>query len=285
MRRLCSIISLMWNVRMRASKRPERQSLQDSVGLLEIHVSGAEGIYEERDIAKIVRQYTARALSHQKGRPDSIVISLEDIKQRPQSIKSLPLRTLACRSPRQARGLVCRLLNCCGISEAAINSSFSVTDSPNTMRGAALILSESGRRKEQDKERGLRASRLGISSYADKLLSRRLAVRGINNTTVKEALILASKVAACKEVKAELCISDDPGYTTGYVSSNKYGYVRIPHIKKKGERIGGRVFFLEEDADIASVAGFLERAPVLIKSISPCYGTLTIHEIINSIDN
>ena len=61
---------------------------------------------------------------------------------------------------------------------------------------------------------------------------------GLNNTTVKEAIILASKVAACRQVTAELCISDDPGYTTGYISSKKYGYVRIPHIKKKGEKNG-----------------------------------------------
>ena len=272
---------------MRASKKSKRQLIQTSSrdsGLQEIHVSGAEGIYEEKDLAKIIRQYTTRALSHQKGRPDSIVISLEEIKQRPQSIQSLPVRTLPCRSTRQARSMVRKLLNYCDISEAAINSSFAVTDSPNTMRGAALVLSESGRRKEQDKERGLRASRLGISRYADKILSRNLAVYGINNTTVKEAIILASKVAACKEVKAELCVPDNPGYTTGYVSSKKYGYIRIPHIKKKGERTGGRVFFLEEDADIDTVAGFLEKTPVIINSISPCYVTRTIYEIIDSID-
>ncbi len=52
-------------------------------GCPEIHISGAEGIYDEKEIAKIVRDYTNRALSHQKGRPDSIVISMEEIKQKP----------------------------------------------------------------------------------------------------------------------------------------------------------------------------------------------------------
>ncbi len=106
----------------------------------------------------------------------------------------------------------------------------------------------------------------------------------MNNSTVKEALILASKVAACRQVTAELCVSDDPEYTTGYVSSGRHGYVRIPHIKKKGEKKGGRVFFLEEDADIGSVIGFLEKTPVIINSLSPCYGVRTINEIIDSID-
>jgi len=272
---------------MRASKKSKRQfqktSPRDS-GLLEIHVSGAEGMYEEKEIVKIIRQYTTRALSHQKGRPDSIVISLEEIKQRPQSIQSLPVRTVTCRSPLQARGLIRKLLNSYGISDCAINTSFAVIDSSNAMRGAALVLSKSGTRKEQDKERGIRASRLGISSYADKILSRNLAEHGINNATVKEAIILASKVAVCKDVTAEFCISDDPGYTTGYIASKKYGYVRIPNIKKKGKKTGGRVFFLEEYADIDSVTGFLEKTPVIINSVSTCFGIRTIDEIIDHID-
>jgi 6-carboxyhexanoate--CoA ligase len=192
--------------------------------------------------------------------------------------------TLACRSALQARGLARKLLNSYGISDCAIETAFSVTDSAKTMRGAALVLSKSGSRKEQDKERGIRASKLGISRYADKILSRILEEHGINNTTVKEAIILASKVAACRQVTAELCISDDPGYTTGYISSKKYGYVRIPNIKKKGERMGGRVFFIDEDADIDSVTGFLEKTPVIINRVSPCLETRTIDEIIDNID-
>lgn len=272
---------------MRASRKSRRQIPETSArgnGLPEIHISGAEGLYEEKEIADIVRGYALRALSHQKGKPDSIVLSLEKITQKPKSIQSLPVRTLECRSPLQARGLVCKLLNSCGISDYAIKTSFAVIDSLNNMRGAALVLSQSGRRKEQDKERGIRASRLGISSSANKILTRNLQGHGINNNTVKEAIILASKVAACKEVAAEFCVSDDPGYTTGYVSSKKYGYVRIPHIKKKGEMTGGRVFFLEEDADISSVTGFLEKTPVIINSVSRCNGTKTLDEIINNID-
>lgn len=272
---------------MRASKKSKRQLSKASdreSKLPEVHISGAEGIYEEKETANIVREYTLRALSHQKGRPDSIVISLEEIKQRPRSIQSLPVRTLRCRSPLQACGLVRKLLNSCGISGHAIKTSFAVIYSLNTMRGAALVLSQSGRRKERDKERGVRASMLGISKRAEKILSRNLQAHGINNSTVKEAIILASKVTACKEVIAEFCISDDPGYTTGYLSSKKYGYVRIPHIKIKGERTGGRVFFIEEDADIDSVAGFLEETPVIINSISPCFGTKTVDEIIDHID-
>jgi len=272
---------------MRASQKAKSHITKTSTGdhnFHEIHISGAEGIFEEKDIAKIVREYTLRAIRHQKGRPDSIVISVEELKQKPLAIQSLPVATLKNRSFLQARSQVRNLLKLCGISKNAVRTSLSVADGTNTMRGASFVLSGSGRRVEQDMSRGIRASRLGIGKAAVKLLSQRLAERGINTATVREALILASKVAACPQVMAELCVSDDPDYTTGYVASKKFGYVRIPHIKKKGEKKGGRVFFLVEDADADSVAGFLEKTPVLINSLAPISGVRTLREIINYID-
>ena len=132
------------------------------------------------------------------------------------------------------------------------------------MSGAALILSESGRRADPDKVRGIRVSRLGITEGAERGLARKLARKGINTAIVKEAIILASKVASCRGVIAELCVSDDPDYTTGYVASRIYGYVRIPHIKPKGSLSGGRVFFVDEMADAKSIIEYLEKRPVLV---------------------
>ena len=159
----------MWNIRMRASKRANislSKAATGNRGCPEIHISGAEGIYDEKEIAKIVREYTNRALSHQKGRPDSVVISMEEIKQKPRTVQSLKVSTLSCISPLQARTLVRKLLISSGVSDAAISAAFAVTDSANTMRGAALVLSGSGKRMEPDKERGIRVSRLGISRSA-----------------------------------------------------------------------------------------------------------------------
>ena len=272
---------------MRASKKGRFGATKTAAknrGCPELHISGAEGIYNEKEIAKIVSEYTKRALGHPKGRPDSVVISMEEIKQKPRTVQSLKISTLSCGSPLQAGTLVRKLLLAAGVSAAAISTAFAVTGSSGTMRGAALVLSGSGTRMEPDKERGIRVSRLGISRSAAALLSGKLARRGLNNSTVKEALVLASKVAAFRQVTAELCVSDDPEYTTGYVASRRLGYVRVPHIKKKGEKKGGRVFFLEEDADIDSVIGFLERTPVIINSLSACCGFRTINEIIDSID-
>jgi 6-carboxyhexanoate--CoA ligase len=120
--------------------------------------------------------------------------------------------------------------------------------------------------------RGVRASRLGISKKAELALSASLTRQEINTPTVKEALLLASKVASCNHVVAELCISDDPDYTTGYVASMKLGYVRIPHLKDKGDKEGGRVFFLSDEADISAAIRYLEKTPVILCSVPECFG-------------
>jgi len=277
----------MWNIRMRASKKTGRQgekSPADNHCSPELHISGAEGIFGEKEIAKIVRGYIDRALSHPKGRPDTIVVCAEELTRRPLQIHSLPVTTLSSRSSVQTGSLTQNLLRTCGLSEKAIRAALDVINSPDSMRGAALVLSVSGRRVEPDKKRGIRASRLGITRSAQGVLSRKLGKYGINNATVREAIILASKVAACKEVIAELCVSDDPGYTTGYIASGNFGYIRIPHMKKKGEKKGGRIFFVGEYADVDAVREFMEKTPVIIGNVSPCFGSRTIDEIIDNTD-
>ena len=138
--------------------------------------------------------------------------------------------------------------------------------SEKTMRGASLISAQSGRRLEPDKARGIRVSRLGIDNASEKKLRKRLAAMKIDNTTVKEALILASKVISCRDIVAEICISDDPDYTTGYIASRVTGYLRIPNIKRLGQMHGGRVFFLRPDADIEKTINYLEKKAVVLES-------------------
>lgn len=276
----------MWNIRMRASKsavRGAEPSCTDRSSP-EFHISGAEGIYEEREIATIMRTYLHRAFSHPKGRPDTIVLSAEELHRRPLTITSLPVATLPSKSSLQAGNLIQTLLSLCGISAHAIKTGLAVINSRHAMRGAALVCSTSGRRIEPDRVRGIRASRLGITRTAQAALSRKLGKCGINTFTVREAVILASKVAVCGQVIAELCVSDDPGYTTGYVASGHFGYLRIPYVKKKGEKKGGRVFYVEENADVKAIREFMEITPVLIDHVSPCFGIRTIDEIIDIAD-
>jgi 6-carboxyhexanoate--CoA ligase len=83
-------------------------------------------------------------------------------------------------------------------------------------------------------------------------------------------------------VIAELCISDDPHYTTGYIASNQFGYVRIPCIKQSGRKIGGRVFFIQEGSDIDKMIWYLERTPVIIDRIGTYKGIQPAEEILDN---
>lgn len=229
-----------------------------------VHISGAEGIYEKSEIQKICEKYIKRALTHSRGEPDEIVITIEKIRQKSKTISLLPVITLDCNSPEKARKIITQKLESLGISKKAIDNGFVVLNSKKTMRGASLILLKSGTRVEPDKERGVRVSRMGIEKSTEKNLSEKLSRAKINTTTVKEALVLASKAASWPDVIAEVCISDDPDYTTGYIASKEFGYLRIPNIKRGNEMHGGRVFFIRETADIAGLISYLERKPVII---------------------
>jgi 6-carboxyhexanoate--CoA ligase len=269
----------LWSIRMRASKKlvTRHSSL---VTPKEIHISGAEGIYKKSEIQKIVKQYVERALNHPRGKADKILITIEEIREKPKKIPVLPLVTIKNSSPIEGEKIARKLLRSEGISGIAVDRTFELIKK-DSMRGAAIITAEKGKHLEPDREKGVRVSRLGINKSASKQLSATLTRHGINNETVMEALILASKVSSCNHVIAELCISDDPNYTTGYVASKGLGYVRIPHIKSKGNRRGGRAFFVKEGTGIRGIIEYLERRPVIIGKVCLCRGIISFDEILN----
>ena len=266
----------LYSIRMRASKEVKSQNSK----LTEIHISGAEGLYEASEIQKIVKRYIERALSHPKGKADKIIFTIEDIKQKPKEISALPLSTDNSRTPDEGKDIAIKLLQSLGISKRAINIAFELIKK-GSMRGAAIITVGKGNRLEPDKERGVRVSRLGINKSALKVLSLRLSRLGINTDTVKEAIILASKVASCEHVVAELCVSDDPFYTTGYVASKKFGYLRIPNIKHAGSKSGGRAFFVKEKINVEAIINYFEKVPVIIGRVASYRGIILTDEILN----
>lgn len=250
---------------MRASKTAGRkQSAVNSYK--EIHISGAEGLYEVSEIQKVVKKYIERARKHSKGMPDKITVTIEEIKQRLRVISSLPVATIHSKRPAESKKTAIELLQSFGVSKTAIDRAFELIQK-DKIRGAALLSVGKGDRLDPDRERGVRASRLGITKHAFKVLSARLSLHGLNTDTVKEALILASKVASCKNVVAELCVSDDPFYTTGYIASKTLGYIRIPNIKEKGSKSGGRAFFVKDGVSVEEIIYYLEKVPVIIGNI------------------
>jgi 6-carboxyhexanoate--CoA ligase len=275
---------------MRASKQVQSskfkvKSLKSKIEnqktkIKEIHISGAEGIYRKPEIQKIVKQYIERALNHPRGKADKIVITIEEIREKPKKIPALPIVTVENSSPIEGEKIARKLLQSERISRIAVDRAFELIKKDG-MRGAAIITAEKGKRLEPDNDRGIRVSRLGITNLVLKELSTWLTKEGINNETVKDALILASKVLSCDHVVAELCVSDDPNYTTGYVASKDLGYIRIPHIKRNGSKSGGRAFFVKDGTDIRDIIEYLEKRPGIIGKVSLCRGVVSFDEILN----
>jgi 6-carboxyhexanoate--CoA ligase len=78
-------------------------------------------------------------------------------------------------------------------------------------------------------------------------------------------------VAYAPGIVAELCWSDDPDYTAGYVASVGMGYVRFPILKKLGDAKGGRAFFVDKNAlDMGTFLRYLEQEAALITDIGEC---------------
>ncbi|MBI4698476.1 MAG: 6-carboxyhexanoate--CoA ligase, partial [Nitrospirae bacterium] len=219
-----------YSVRMRASR-------------LGIHISGAEGIYVNEDVIRMVQKYSERAFTHEKGRADEIHITVEELKKKPKTISSLSLCTLDTKNPASAKKSAIEILTRVGITDRAVEEAFKALNIGISMRGAMLMGIE-GVRLEPDLLRGVRVTRMGLTKKSAGILSSKLSKLNLNNDTVKEALILSSKVNNHPMVIGELCISDDPGYTTGYIATRRYGYIRLPHIKKRGIPYGGRAFFI-----------------------------------------
>ena len=242
------------------------------------HVSGAEGIYDEDDITSVVKEFTQRALVHDKGSADDIRLTVEELKERPKLISSLPLYSLNTRNAESAKKAAMKILSSVGISGRAIEEAFNALEVGITMRGAMLMDIE-GVRLEPDLLRGVRVTRMGITKKASTDLSRKLGRLSLNNDTVKEALILASKVHKYRMVLGEICISDDPNYTTGYVATRAHGYIRLPRIKKRGVPYGGRAFFIT-GGEVKDLIKYLQRTPVLINDIKPCAGSVKLKDLI-----
>lgn len=249
------------------------------------HISGAERIVSEAEIPNIMNKLFFRAQQHELGRPDFININIELLPAKDiQTVTSLPVHTIRSGDHREGRELAKKILQLTGIQHHVIEQGFNfLLEDPSSneagIRGAILMDVNTGHRLEPDPYRGIRASRMDYDPEAEKILSQKLEKFGLNNNHVREALCLATKVAHMPGIAAELCWSDDPGYTAGYVASSNLGYIRFNHLKEKGSRRGGRVFFFDPTLGTREeVIKKLEQEPYVITKLGPIYGELTFDE-------
>jgi 6-carboxyhexanoate--CoA ligase len=134
-----------------------------------------------------------------------------------------------------------------------------------------IMDAQTGERLEPDPERGVRASRFDWSDETKEKIRELLAGIGLTHFRTIEALALATKVAHAPGMVAELCWSDDPEYTAGYVASLTTGYVRFPCLKEQGDEKGGRAFFVRrEETDMDSLIRYLQTEAVLMVDAGAC---------------
>jgi 6-carboxyhexanoate--CoA ligase len=253
----------LYSVRMRASTG-------------HAHLSGAERLVVRDRIDLTVSEMVDRALS-KKTAPVRVVVTIDDLGNSPvRSVSSIDHFSLALRDLSACRECAANLLRRAGVSAAAVQPAYRSLDqgaSPDgrNMRGAMIIDAETGDRTEPDRHRGVRVSRFDWSDEASRLIGLQLAMLGLTHFRTKEALALATKVAHAPGIIAELCWSDDPEYTAGYVASPGTGYVRFPHMKQKGSGFGGRAFFIgRDDFAVTDLMAYLQEMPVLITRIGAC---------------
>lgn len=239
----------MFSIKMRAARGNE-------------HISGAERIVSERSASAIAAALTKRALTHPRGEPETVFLKIENIDpERIQHISALVPSARGCANRFEGLRIAEALLGETGVQNPGAVISMLLAAPP--MRGAMLVDSATLCRLDNNPERGVRATLMDAAE------NEKIHI-GSDKQHYTEALVLASKVANAPGIIGEICISDDPGYITGYVASKTLGYVRIEAMKKAGSPHGGRIFlFSGTDRQLADCIAYLERQPVIVHDLLP----------------
>ena len=246
----------LYSLKMRAEK---------SAGKRE-HVSGAEKILPEEELPEHLAALLSRALHHAKGKADFVNFKVEAIApEAVEHLPALPVSTVEVETPAEGRRVIIDALEKLGLKNGeAILAKFSETYG---MRGAMLLDADTLERLEPDAERGLRAT------YMDAERTAKGASDCKNHFA--EAVVLATKVVHAPHIVAEICVSDDPDYVTGYVAAQSFGYRRITKLKEAGSPDGGRIFLYRGPRDgVAETIRYLEKQCVLVSGVpdSPAGG-------------
>ena len=239
----------LFSVKMRACKGEPAE-----------HISGAERIAPLNAVAELAQVLATRALVHEKGIPNAINIRIEAIDAPCQCLDSLAARAMACTTPQEGLRLAKSLLERDGIARAS--EILAMLPHATNMRGAMLIDADTLERLDGQGARGVRATCMDEIWTGGRDC--------LHKDHYREALILATKVAHAPGIVAEICVSDDPQYITGYVASRSLGYVRLQCMKATGSPQGGRIFLFRGCHDmLAQTVSFLETTPVLVRNIPP----------------
>ena len=231
------------------------------------HLSGAERIVKESQIEEVLEELYKRV---RRKNPDSVSIKIEKIEEEPILVeKTLKIKNLSFSDYKEANEKAVEILYLeTGISKDKLWDLINQVHkgaSPNgeNMRGA-MIVNEKGERIELDSYRGIRTTTVDFTDRKNVL--RKLLEKGYTERTL-DALALTTKNLLYPDVIAEYCISDEPDYIVGYVSTKDF-YYRFSPLKAKGNSKGGRIYFVKNSVNIHKLYNFLQKKPVLIKDVN-----------------
>lgn len=225
----------MYSIKMRASHE-------------DIHISGAETMCEFKDLENYLKKYFNKAFNHENGNIDFLNLKIEKVKAPIQTIPALPV-------VENLNDTLTQLAKQTDVSEYALNKGLEYIKNDITYTGAIILSAQTGQRLDSTEQRGIRVTHLAFKTCKR---------NGEISERVKDARALATCINTFEGVKAELCVSDDLHYTTGYYASPKLGYRRIFNIKEKGTRHGGRIIFVDEGINLNAYVSFLETVPKAI---------------------
>ncbi|WP_455258192.1 6-carboxyhexanoate--CoA ligase [Peptoniphilus asaccharolyticus] len=237
---------MLYSVKMRASKLENGK---------EIHISGAERIVEEGNLDEVLLNLKKRAFKHERGNIDNINIKIERMENDEiLNLKLLKSKQVNVKDYNEGFDFVKKFIENKGIDDS--ERVLSLLKSINNMRGAIILNVETLERMESDLDRGVRVTYMDYKSYTN---------RACDKNHFLEAIVLATKVANAPGIVGEICISDDPNYIKGYVSSKEDGYIRISKLKEEGDIRGGRIFLYDPKiCRVENTINFLENKKVLV---------------------
>ncbi len=228
----------MYSIKMRASKN-------------DIHISGCERIVKKIDLEKITKSLLLRGLNHSRGEADFLNIKVEKINI-DEILFLKPLKVRVCEVDSVSSGYlkIREILKTIGDFDA--DEVLNLLKNTSDMKGAILLDIYTFKRLEDTG--GIRVSYM---DYVDTDFSD-------EKNHFREALCLSTKAMAAKAIVGEVCISDDPDYITGYVST-KDEYIRITKLKELGDNRGVRIFLFDSKRDsLENTIDFLKNKKVLI---------------------
>lgn len=229
------------------------------------HISGAEKIIADSRISPCASRLLQRGLTHPKGSPDLLNIKIERLQGKDiLYLDALAVSTAEVSDVREGMQEIRKFLG--SLHLANIENIIALLSETYSMRGAILLDVDTLERLEPDPGRGVRAT------YMDQENGQENGETACASPKdhYQEAIVLATKVANAPNIIGEICISDDPGYVTGYVASRSSGYRRITKVKEYGSENGGRIFLYRGSRDeVKKTISYLENQPVLIRNVQP----------------